>query len=82
MSHTLADNVIVKWEDYREWTDENTGENWYAWEIRVCVVPKKYEDIVRTMTPDLNRSFLVLEDLPDGAQMFPYRTFRYSEKIL
>ena len=81
MIHTLRSNVLVKWEEYREWTDDATGETWYRWEMRFCVVPEKYAALVEKMKPEESKSFLVLEDLPEGAVTFPYHTVQYTDRV-
>lgn len=81
MAHELADNVVVKWEAYREWVDEVSKRTRYRWEMRVCVVPKEYEEAVRGITPDPDRAFLDVPHVFQGRPatiIFPFKTLDFE----
>lgn len=54
----LPANVLVKWQRWREWTDEATREAWVEFHIRFCIIPNAIIDQNRGIpTIEPTRSF-------------------------
>jgi hypothetical protein len=66
----LPPNVVVKWEDWREWTEVHTDRSYLEWTLRFTVVPDDFSNPSPGFEP--KSSFLTIErEDGEGADLTP-----------